>query len=654
MFSSNTAHSGLANYVEDVFSTYLYTGTGASQTITNGIDLTGKGGLVWQKSRSAPTSHKLTDTVRGVTKALSSDTADVQTTDTTGLTAFNTTGFTIGANSNYNTSASTYASWTFRKQPKFFDIVTYTGTGSTDQVINHSLGTVPGMIIVKPLDAVAGWSVYHRSLGYTKRLVLNATSVAEITDASIGFSWGTTGNPTSTTFTVGDTAGNPSTSAVGINYVAYLFAHDAGGFGLTGQENVISCGSYTGTAAPLSVNLGYEPQWLLVKSATNNTNDWYVLDVMRGMSQADTAYLVPNTAAAESIFGAPSVFPTATGFQVVTTGTAFNQSGATYIYIAIRRGPMRVPTDATKVFAPVAYTGNNTARTITSNFPVDMFICSDRNNTSNLVGYKQALFDRVLGNAQGFITASSAAWGGGWGDTYFNFASSTGIPLTGNFSYLNNSTTPYVNWMFQRATSFFDIVAYTGTGVAKTVTHNLGAVPELIIVKGKSVIADWQVYSSTLANTEYVVLNATVAKATGATSWNSTTPTSLVFSIGTALEVNNSGSTYAAYLFATCAGVSKVGSYTGTATTQQINCGFTSGARFVLIKRTDSTGDWYIWDTARSIITGNDPYLLLNSVVAEATTTDYIDPYSPGFEISSTAPAAINASGGTYIFLAIA
>jgi len=124
--------------------------------------------------------------------------------------------------------------------------------------------------------------------------------------------------------------------------------------------------------------------------------------------------------------------------------------------------------------------------------------------------------------------------------------------------------------------------------------------------------------------------------------------------VGIDSEVNASGETYLNYLFATCAGVSKVGSYTGTGTTLQIDCGFTAGARFVLIKRTNTTGDWYVWDSARGIIAGNDPYLLLNSTAAEVTSTDYIDTYSAGFEISSTAPAAINASGGTFVFLAIA
>jgi hypothetical protein len=175
-----------------------------------------------------------------------------------------------------------------------------------------------------------------------------------------------------------------------------------------------------------------------------------------------------------------------------------------------------------------------------------------------------------------------------------------------------------------------------------------------MIVKGRSGATAWQVYTSALANTEYLVLNTTAPKATGTTRWNSTTPTSSVFSIGTATEVNTSAATYVAYLFATLAGVSKVGSYTGTGAAQTINCGFTSGARFVLIKRTDSAGAWYVWDTARGIVAGNDPYLLLNSIAAEVTATDYIDTLSSGFEISSTAPNAINANGGTFIYLAIA
>jgi hypothetical protein len=199
-----------------------------------------------------------------------------------------------------------------------------------------------------------------------------------------------------------------------------------------------------------------------------------------------------------------------------------------------------------------------------------------------------------------------------------------------------------------------DVVCYNGSGVNATQTHNLQAVPEMMIMKKRDSANSWAVYHKDIANTEYLILNTTAAKTTGTNYWNSTTPTSSVFSVGTASATNDSGGTFVAHLFATCAGVSKVGSYTGTGTTLQVNCGFTAGSRFVMIKRADSTGDWYVWDSARGIVAGDDPYLFMNTDAAEVTGTDYVDTYAAGFELTSTAPAALNASGGTYIFLAIA
>ena len=151
MFAAgNSAGATAANYIEDVFSTYLYTGTDTTNTINNGIDLSGKGGLTWIKSRSAATRHCLFDTARGAYQLLSSDqTLGSVDTSPYDLSAFNNNGFTL-QQSGYGTNASgaTYASWTFRKQPKFFDVVTYTGTGAV-QNIAHNLGAVPGCIIVK-------------------------------------------------------------------------------------------------------------------------------------------------------------------------------------------------------------------------------------------------------------------------------------------------------------------------------------------------------------------------------------------------------------------------------------------------------------------------------------------------------------------------
>jgi hypothetical protein len=157
-----------------------------------------------------------------------------------------------------------------------------------------------------------------------------------------------------------------------------------------------------------------------------------------------------------------------------------------------------------------------------------------------------------------------------------------------------------------------------------------------------------------LGNTKVIHLNSTNESTTNTSAWNSTTPTSSVFTLGSGADQNNSGTNFVAYLFATKAGISKVGSYTGNGSSQTINCGFSTGARFVLIKRTDSTGDWYVWDTARGIVAGNDPHLSLNTTAAEVTTDDTIDPDSTGFIVNQVAATNINVTSATYIYLAIA
>jgi hypothetical protein len=216
-------------------------------------------------------------------------------------------------------------------------------------------------------------------------------------------------------------------------------------------------------------------------------------------------------------------------------------------------------------------------------------------------------------------------------------------------------------WLMRRAPSFMDIVCYTGTGVGGlAVTHNLTAVPELIIAKRRDgAIANWPVYNKSLnggvtPENYYLYLSVADGANSSPTAWNDTAPTSSVFTVGNAGNINASGSTYVAYLFATCAGVSKVGSYTGNGTTQTIDCGFTGGARFVIIKRTDSTGGWYVYDTVRGMTVLADPYVFLNSNAVQVATLGSVTTVSTGFALDSTILAAINVNAGTYIFLAIA
>ena len=634
-------------YVEDVFSTWLYTGNGSTQTITNGIDLSGKGGLVWIKSRSSAAAfydHVFCDTVRGNTKYLASSGSLATSGQTTGnggtndIASFNSNGFSLGTDTAFykNTGASTtYASWTFRKAAKFFDVVTYTGNG-TNRTIAHSLGSVPGCIIVKRTDTTGDWQVYHRSLANTEYLVLNTTA-AKATSAT---RWNST-TPTRTAFSLGTDA---SVNASGGTYVAYLFAHDAGGFGASGNDSVVSCGSYVGngsTNGP-SINLGWEPQWLLIKNASA-INSWYIYDSAR-----TDEYLNPNLSTAGAVFSSFSYTPS--GFKIINTFGDFNTSGGTYIYIAIRRGPMKTPTDATKVFNAVARTGNDVNTTVTCGFQADAFLLKMR----NLAGVNNILIPRLAGPMSLETTAGAAEYDYGTSTYPANpWDVMDGFKLSTVY-FVNSSSYQYINYFFKRAPGFFDIACYTGTGSVANISHNLNAVPELIFVKRRNATSDWAVYNASIGNTKQLYLNGNTASFNSSTAWNNTSPTSSVFTVGTLASVNAAASPYIAYLFASCPGVSKVGSYTGTAATLNINCGFTNGARFVLIKRTDTFGDWWYWDTSRGIISANDPYLLLNLTDAEGLNTDYIDPLSSGFQISSTAPAAINASGGSYLYLAIA
>jgi hypothetical protein len=628
-----------AVYVEDVFSTWLYIGNGTSQTITNGIDLAGKGGLVWIKMRNDAYSHRFIDTTRGINTILSSNLTAAQSTDTGSLTAFNSNGFSVGAAESTNLNTANLASWTFREQAKFFDVVTYTGTGA-NRTIAHNLGSVPGMIIVKRTNTTGAWQVYHRAntaAPETDYLVLNTTAA---TADNIN-RWNDT-LPTSSVFSLGTDA---TVNANGGTYVAYLFAHDAGGFGTSGTDNVISCGSFTmdGNGEAI-VNLGWEVQFVLYKR-TDSTGDWQVIDNMRGMSvSSNSARLRPNLANAEDTDSLRG-FPTSTGFSIVNEG-----AGETFVYMAIRR-PMKVPTSGTEVFIPITSAGS-TGDQLTTNFVIDSQWINQRTGETN----NSAFNDRLRGNSSTedgsgkILVSSSQAAESSLGST--RYWSNTGFQLP---SYYSGASTIY--WSFRRATGFFDVVCYTGNGSTQNINHNLGAVPELMIVKGRySGGTSWATY---LPSSKRAWLDLTQAASTDLSNYfgnNSVAvpPTSSVFTVGDDTNVNQSSTTYVAYLFDTLAGVSKVGSYTGNGGTQAIACGFTGGARFVLIKRTDDIGDWYVYDTARGMTLLTDPYLELNTTDAEVATLGSVTTTTGGFTVNASILAAINTNAASYIFLAIA
>jgi len=640
--AAGSAGGGGPTVIEDVFSTYLYTGNGSTQTITNGIDLAGEGGLVWTKNRDNAFNHFLYDTERGVNNYLISDLTIDQQTVANSLTAFNSDGFTLGSNDYGNiTSGAKAVSWTFRKAPRFFDVVTYTGDGTIGRALPHNLGCEVGTIIIKNTGLTSSWAVYHRNLNggvnpENYRLQLNTT---DATILNAGGSIYTA--PTDSEFTVSGGIFN----ADGYTYVAYLYAHDPLGPSEDGSDGLISCGSYTGngSADGPEIDLGWEPQWVMIKQSSTGGTDWYMHDNMRGIATGgNDARLKANLSEAE-FNGANYIDLKSTGFKL-GSGNAVNNNGETHIYIAIRRGPMRVPESGTEVFD--VFTGSDAGGAfLTTGFTVDSYLGAKRSGSS----FNTFLSSRLT-SGKGLVTSSTSA--------EFNAPTGTWDYNEGIVPNLFASAdTLYYN--FRRAPNFFDVVAYTGTGInGLTLNHNLDAVPEMILVRHRNVSytpTPWFVYHSALGNTKYLHLNTTAAEATSQFAWNNTSPTDINFTVGAFDGVNgSSGFNYIAYLFATLAGVSKVGSYTGNGTTLNIDCGFTTGARFVLIKGSSFTHDWHVFDTARGIVAGNDPFLELNTTNAENASYDAVDPLSSGFTVNQTAVANLNADGASYIFYAIA
>lgn len=321
----------------------IYTGTGASQTVANTINTVNfQPDLVWVKSRSAATSHKLTDSVRGATKALISDTTGAETTDTNGVTAFGSTGFTVGSDATYNTNAATYVAWQWLagagssssntngsitstvsvNATAGFSIVTYTGTGA-NATVGHGLGVAPSMIIAFYRGGVQNWAIYHQSLGATQWLQF--TTSAALTASSV---WNNTA-PTSTVFSVG-TASNTNNTG---SQIAYCWSAVAG---------YSAFGSYVGngnTDGPF-VYTGFRPRFIMVKGTTN-ISDWYIWDSSRNTYNVAGNTLSPNTSGAEYSGGALLIDFLSNGFKLRDTVGSWNTSGVTYIYAAFAENPFK-------------------------------------------------------------------------------------------------------------------------------------------------------------------------------------------------------------------------------------------------------------------------------------------------------------------------
>jgi hypothetical protein len=324
--------------------------------------------------------------------------------------------------------------------------------------------------------------------------------------------------------------------------------------------------------------------------------------------------------------------------------------------MAIRRGPMAVPEDADDVFAPYLLTANQSPMAVLGS-PVDMTLHKYNINTST---QSVGLSSRLTAEKYMFTNNTNAEANSGLAVAASDAAVydyQTGVGNGVSLGFGDDYT-----WMWKRAPKFFDVVCYAGDGTDfRNITHNLQAIPELSILKNRAISgSNWLVHHPLAgANSNGMQLNSTSGNNGSGPFKNAAdaltdTTVSLGSSDGAAFGMNDSGSAYILYLFASLDGISKVGSYTGTGSTpQDIDCGFTNGARFVLIKKSSASGSWFVFDTERGIVSGNDPVIQLNNTDAQDSNYDMIDPYDAGFTVTNGG-YDMNETGASYIFYAVA
>ena len=426
-------------WVDEVFSSWLYTGNGSTQTITNGIDLAGKGGLVITKNRSSGAGAGVhpftwTDTIQGARNVLYSDRTDQTFVGSNyGAYSFLSSGFTLGNSIVDNRSGDPHLSLTFRKAAKFFDCGTYTGNGTT-RSIGHALTSAPGFLIVKRTDATGGWIALHRtgfSSSWGFRRLDTTDTFLDVNSYPTYFGNGTSFvAPTATEFTVNV---NADLNASGGTYVWYAFAHD------TSTDGIIQCGSFTTDGSGnATVNLGWEPQFVLSKRSSLAGTNWQMVDSMRGFTvSSPDPTLEPNTSRAEQADNWATI--TSTGFE-----GPFASNSQTYIYLAIRR-PNKPPTSGTQVYNAIARTGTGAAATVTGvGFAPDLGITSRRNGT----GIYPVFIDRLRGTSTvlgGMSMTGDETSNNGYltaGEFLFNmdgFALGSG---SGTYGYFNYNTYP--------------------------------------------------------------------------------------------------------------------------------------------------------------------------------------------------------------------
>ena len=308
------------------FKIQLYTGTGSSnaQTFAD-TDTDMQPNMVWIKSRSDAFNHMLYDSVRGVHIHLKPDGTNAEATDSNALTAFGSDGFTVGTNTDLNNSSDTYVAWCWKESATAgFDIVLYTGNGTDDTDISHSLSAVPDVMFAKKRSGTSNWNTYHKYVSSDPETdYLSLDNTDQIYD-SAGY-WSDE-EPTSSVFTLGDGATNTSSQT----FVNYLF---------TSIKGYSKHGHFfgNGNADGGFCYLGFRPAFVMVKRV-NGTGPWIVFDNKRAGYNVSNYMLFAERTSNEDAGSTERIDLLSNGFKMRNSDVDHN-GAESYVYLAFAEAP---------------------------------------------------------------------------------------------------------------------------------------------------------------------------------------------------------------------------------------------------------------------------------------------------------------------------
>ena len=652
------------------FKIVTYTGTGAPHSITVGF----QPDFVWIKDRSGTGSHSWTDSTRGDNLVLQSN---ENSAEASGQITLDSNGFTIGNNNALrNSSGVEYVAWCWKggggptsnsdgsitgtvnaNKAAGFSVVKYTGSGSS-ATVGHGLSSAPTLIIQKRISSASDWLA--GASDWTKYLEPNGTP--PFRTAAV---WN--GAPTSTTFGVIN-----STSTSSVDYITYCFAD------VEGYQKIATYTGNGSTNGPI-VDVGFEPAFVLVKNLSS-TEQWLIIDNTRNTVNPRNSLLQMNLNAAESTEAGAVMNFYSTGFQSVGTGGGggsgqINSNGDTYLYWAIATDPDTEAPTLTNSFDMTTYTGNGNTKSITQiGFSPSLTWTKKRDGADD-----QAWFDYVRGANKEILSNSTAAEATKTGA--ISSFDANGF-TTGANGALNASNDTYISWTWKanddvptvnengsidsivsaNANAGFSIVKWNGDGSASaTVGHGLSSKPDMVIVKDLTDAGGWNVASVGIASNEGISLQSNGAAFTsmgnnGGITYGNLTATTFGFATGAVGvdSVNKNGNYYIAYCFHSVTGYQKFGSYSGSGSdSNAITVGFKPD--FVMVKRTNDSGGWLVFDTKRSNGNPVNDRLEANNNQAEQTNSGdkHISITATTFEANGS-DTELNASGSTYLYWAVA